>query len=153
MTNQPGSTQKIQLITDAQIAAGTEALQPGAYQKEHLDNLLAVIAEAENQVDVIPVSGATQTLDVDAYAAFEVTLTAGCTFTFGAPLEDFEVFELVLIQDGVGGHAVVWPGSVEWTIGAPPVLGVGIGNKSILIFSTIDGGTTWFGNLVGDAIA
>lgn len=153
MTNQPGSTQKIHLVTAAEIAVGTEVLQPGVLQKENLDNLLAVIAESGNQVDVIPVSGAAQTLDTDTYAALDVTLTAGCTFTFGAPLEDFEVFQLVLTQDGVGGHAVVWPGSVEWEMGVAPILGVGIGNKSILVFSTVNGGVDWFGNLVGDAIA
>ena len=103
-------------------------------------------------VNTVAASGAAQTLS-DQYAVHVVTLDDNCTFTFPTPVTNYFIFELVLIQDVGGGNTVTWPGTVEWANGAAPNLTTTGNNKSILSFSTYDGGTSWFGSLSGDSVA
>jgi len=104
-------------------------------------------------VGSISAPGASETLDPDVSDAFEIALDGAITLVFSEPESDFAIFQLVLNQDGVGGHVVTWPASVEWDNGTAPVLNTDASNKSVLVFSTIDKGVTWFGNLVGDEVA
>lgn len=107
--------------------------------------------EAYEDLKIVSAAGSTETLDVDDASAFKVTLDADCTFTFAGSVAD-EVFSFVvwLIQDGTGGWAVTWPASVAWPGGSAPTLTTAAGTISAVMFTTLDGGTTWLGNLVGD---
>lgn len=81
------------------------------------------------------------------------TLTGNTTFTFsGATASTACSFGLYLTQDGTGSRTVTWPGSVRWSGGAP-TLSTGANAVDILVFETIDGGTTWYGSLVGTNFA
>lgn len=76
-------------------------------------------------------------------------LTGNTTFTFtGATASTACSFGLYIIQDGTGSRTVTWPASVRWSGGAP-TLSTGANAVDILVFETIDGGTTWYGSLVG----
>lgn len=78
------------------------------------------------------------------------TLTGNTTFTFsGATASTACSFGLYLTQDGTGNRTVTWPASVKWAGGTAPTLSTGASNIDILVFETINGGTTWFGSLVG----
>lgn len=78
------------------------------------------------------------------------TLTGNTTFTFsGATASAACSFGLYLTQDATGGRTVTWPGSVKWSGGTAPTLSTGANNVDILVFETINGGSTWFGSLVG----
>lgn len=108
--------------------------------------------EAYEDLQVIDTSGTATTLDVGTASAFKVTLTDNCTFTFTGAVAD-EVFSFVvwLFQDATGGWVPTWPTEVAWpNAGETPVLTTTAGTISALTFTTLDGGTTWLGNLVGD---
>ncbi|MGB4957553.1 MAG: hypothetical protein WBO49_03830 [Candidatus Saccharimonas sp.] len=78
------------------------------------------------------------------------TLTGNTTFTFsGATASTACSFGLYLTQDGTGNRTVTWPASVKWAGGTAPTLSTGASNVDVLVFETINGGTTWFGSLVG----
>ena len=78
------------------------------------------------------------------------TLAGNTTFTFaGATAGAACSFGLYLTQDATGGRTVTWPSSVRWSGGTEPTLSTGANAIDILVFETINGGTTWFGSLVG----
>lgn len=80
---------------------------------------------------------------------FDMTLTGNTTFTFsGATSGKACSFSLYLHQDATGSRTVSWPGSVKWSGGAPTLTATATA-IDILVFETLDGGTTWFGSLVG----
>lgn len=99
-------------------------------------------------VNTVAASGTTETLpDVDTATIHDVTLTAGCTFTFPTAAAG-KSFLLRLTQDATGGRAVTWPAGVKWTQGTAPSLSTGGGKADVLQFVCI-GGTSWLGFLVG----
>lgn len=90
------------------------------------------------------ISGA-QTIDHSLGTYVTATLTGATTFTFTNPpasgyMGGF-MFEIVN-----GGTFPTWPASVKWSGGiAPTLTTTGI---DVLVFTTANNGTTWFGNLV-----
>ena len=89
------------------------------------------------------------TLNLANGNVFNVTLTGNATFTFsGATAGRACSFGLYLRQNATGGRTVTWPASVKWSGGAP-TLTTNANAIDILVFESIDGGTTWFGSLVG----
>ncbi|MEO5691444.1 MAG: hypothetical protein ABIQ64_04615 [Candidatus Saccharimonadales bacterium] len=93
-------------------------------------------------------TGAT-TLNLANGNIFSMTLTGNTTFTFsGATAGKGCSFGLYLHQNGTGGRTVTWPASVKWSGGAP-TLTTTPNITDILVFETINGGTTWYGSLVG----
>ncbi len=60
-------------------------------------------------------------------------------------------FGLYLTQDGTGSRTVNWASlaAIKWAGGTAPTLSTGANDVDILVFETIDNGTTWFGSLVG----
>lgn len=58
-------------------------------------------------------------------------------------------FGLYLTQDGTGSRTVTWGASVKWAGATPPTLSTAANAVDILVFESIDGGTTWYGSLVG----
>ena len=97
-------------------------------------------------INTIAASGASHTLDLSLGNVQDLTLTASCTLTFsGATAGVFCSFELFLRQDGTGGWATTWPGSVVWPGGSAPTLDTTPSNLTVLAFGSEDGGTTWYG--------
>jgi hypothetical protein len=93
-------------------------------------------------------SGAT-TLNLNNGNVFNSTLTGNTTFSFsGATNGSACSFTLYLRQDATGSRTVSWPASVKWSGGAPSLTSTA-NAIDILVFESIDGGTTWFGSLVG----
>lgn len=93
-------------------------------------------------------TGAT-TLNLVNGNVFNVTLTGNATFTFaGATNGKACSFTLYLKQDGTGSRTVTWPGGAKWSGGAP-TLSTAANATDIVVFESIDGGTNWFGSLVG----
>jgi hypothetical protein len=101
-------------------------------------------------------SGAALTVDAASTSGYikTVTLTANCTFTFtGAAVGDATMLELVLTQDATGGRTATWPATVKWGGGVVPSLSSTAAAVDRLVFVSYNGGTTWFGDLVGRAYA
>ncbi len=78
-------------------------------------------------------------------------LTGDTTFTFaGATASTACSFGLYVVQDGTGSRTVTWPGSVKWSGGSAPTVSTAANATDIFVFETIDGGTNWYGSLVGN---
>ena len=94
-----------------------------------------------------PAAAATIDLDYELGPGFEVTMDQGTTFTFGSPPASGKMgsFTVLVKQDGVGGHAVTWPASVDWHESTVPVLTTGANDVAIFSFMTVDGGARWYG--------
>lgn len=91
----------------------------------------------------------TTTLNLANANIFNVTLTGNTTFVFsGATNGKACSFSLYRRQDSTGSRTVTWPSSVKWSGGAP-TLTTTASSLDILVFESLDGGTTWYGSLVG----
>ena len=94
-------------------------------------------------------SGAT-TINLSSGNVVSATLTGNVTFTFsGATASTACSFGLYLTQDGTGNRTVTWPASVKWAGGTAATLSTAANSVDILVFETINDGTTWYGSLVG----
>jgi hypothetical protein len=96
-------------------------------------------------------SGATDTIDLTDGNVHNVTLTANCTFTFSNPpaTGTSGSFTLFLNQDGTGSRTATWPNTVKWAGGTAPTLTTTASRTDILVFTTIDAGTIWYGAVSG----
>jgi hypothetical protein len=112
-------------------------------------------AASSESVTVNSSASGAVTLDVSTVNVFEMTLTGAVTFTFaGAATSGVSYsFVLYLIQDATGGRAVAWPGSVSWLGGVTPSLSTAANSVAVLVFETLNAGTTWYGSLVTNAPA
>jgi hypothetical protein len=96
-------------------------------------------------------SGAAATLDLVNGNVFDLTLTANCTITLSNPPASGTAgsFTLIARQDGTGSRIITWPVSVKWAGGTAPTLTTTASAVDILTFSTVDGGSNWFGFSAG----
>ena len=94
-------------------------------------------------------SGTSYTIDLTAGNVFNITLTGNCAFTFANPPASGTSgsFSLILAQDSTGARTVAWPSAVLWSGGSEPTLYDS--GEHLLTFSTLDGGTTWYGSYAG----
>ncbi len=117
------------------------------------DNVLAQ-AElkdyAESQVSAN--SSTAYTVDLTNGNTFLITMTGNCTFTFSNPPASGKTgsFTLVLLQDGTGSRTATWPAAVKWAGGTAPTLTTtATTGTDVLAFTTLNGGTTWYGFTAG----
>jgi hypothetical protein len=96
-------------------------------------------------------TGTSYDIDLEAGNVHELTLTGNCTFTFSNPPASGTMgsFFLILKQDATGSRTTTWPASVDWPGGSAASLSTGANDVDLLMFWTVDGGTTWYGQLVG----
>ena len=97
-------------------------------------------------------SGTTPSVDVGARDTYTLTTSGNTTFTFTGAPSSGQVGTFSLIITAGGTHTLTWPASVDWAGGTAPDAPAS-GEKDIYTFMTVDGGTTWYGFLAGDAMA
>lgn len=97
-------------------------------------------------------SGITPSVDVGARDTYTLTTSGNTTFTFTGAPSSGQVGTFSLIITAGGTHTLTWPASVDWAGGTAPDAPAS-GEKDIYTFMTVDGGTTWYGFLAGDAMA
>ncbi len=91
------------------------------------------------------IGGGAQTIDLLLGNSVSATVdTSETTFTFSNPTASDELCPFSLVLTNGGSQTVNWPASVDWAGSDPPELTAA--GVDILIFSTIDGGTTWHGS-------
>ena len=98
---------------------------------------------SSRQIDITNGNVVSATLNAATVTITLTGATAGTACSFG----------LYLTQDGTGNRTVTWPtgtNGVKWAGGTPPTLSTAAGAVDILVFETINGGTTWYGSLVGN---
>ena len=101
-------------------------------------------------------SGAATTVNCEQGNSFMHTLTENTTFTFSNPPASGTAYtmSIEIIQDAsASGFTVTWPTSVDWPSGTAPTLTATASAKDVFVFTTRDGGTTWYGFTAGQALA
>ncbi len=109
---------------------------------------------AETCAENATVTG-TVSIDLNNGNVHSVTLTGNATLTFDNPVAtgDSSSFTLIVKQDGTGSRTVTWPGSVAWAAATAPTLTTTANKFDVLAFTTVDGGTRWFGFVAGQDFA
>lgn len=60
----------------------------------------------------------------------------------------------IYVTQGSGGNrTITWPSSVRWSEGAAPTLSTAAGTEDIIVLTTRNQGSTWYGFLAGKAMA
>jgi len=92
-------------------------------------------------------AGATRTFDMATGNFFSVTIDQATTFTFSNPpgSGDFGCFVMEITNGSA--FVITFPASVDWPGGIAPTLTAA--GKDQLVFTTRDGGTTYFGFVAG----
>ena len=119
------------------------------------DGSIQPLSYAETYVAVTSTSNAT-TVDCEAGNTFSHTLTENTTFTFSNPPASGIAYtmSIEIVQDaGASGYTVTWPASVDFPAATAPTLTADASAVDVFVFSTRDGGTTWYGFTAGQAIA
>ena len=80
-------------------------------------------------------------------------LTENVTYTFSNPAASgrASAFILKVIQDS-SARTITWPSSVDWPAATAPTLTATNNGVDVFVFFTIDGGTTYYGFVAGQAL-
>ena len=116
---------------------------------------LIVDSYNETYAAVTSTSNAT-TVNCEAGNTFSHTLTENTTFTFSNPPATGTAYSMSveIIQDaGASGFTVTWPTSVDFPAATAPTLTATASAVDVFVFTTRDGGTTWYGFTAGQALA
>ena len=108
----------------------------------------------ESYTAVTSTSNAT-TVNCEAGNTFMHTLTENTTFTFSNPPASGTGYTMTveIIQDAsASGYTVTWPTSVDWPSATAPTLTATADAVDVFVFTTRDGGTTWYGFTAGQAL-
>jgi hypothetical protein len=94
-------------------------------------------------------------IDLNNGNVHSIILTGNATLTFDNPVAtgDSSSFTLIVKQDGTGSRLVTWPASVAWAAATAPTLTTTADKFDVLAFTTVDGGTRWFGFVAGQDFA
>ena len=109
----------------------------------------------ETYAAVTSTSNAT-TVDCEAGNTFMHTLTENTTFTFSNPPASGTAYTMTIeiIQDAsASGYTVTWPASVDFPAATAPTLTATADAVDVFVFTTRDGGTTWYGFTAGLGLA
>ena len=108
--------------------------------------LIRDYSETENAIGLT--GGGTKDIDLTLGNVHSATVNTGeSTFTFSNPIATGNCSSFTLILTNGASQTVNWPPAVDWAGGAAPILtAAGI---DILTFTTIDGGTIWYGFMAG----
>ena len=152
----------VKIIGPAHSAAATyTAKMPDALGISNASSI--VTADANNVVAfsggitedsvTITSSSAAATLDMRLGTNFLHDLTENVTYTFSNPAAsgNASAFTLKVIQDSTA-RAITWPSSVDWPAATAPTLTATNNGVDMFVFQTIDGGTTWYGFVAGQAL-
>ena len=153
-------------VTTAQlnyVVGVTSAIQTqinakvGATYTGNVDITGEFIADSYNETyaAVTSTSNAT-TVNCETGNTFSHTLTENTTFTFSNPPASGTAYamSIEIIQDAsASGFTVTWPTSVDWPAATAPTLTATASAKDVFVFTSRDGGTTWYGFTAGQALA
>jgi hypothetical protein len=113
------------------------------------DNLVnrPVLQDYAIEGSAIGNAGATRTFDLAVANFFSVTIDQTTTFTFSNPPASGDFGAFVMEITNGAAFVITFPASVDWPGGTAPTLTAS--GKDQLVFTTRDGGTTYFGFVAG----
>ena len=92
--------------------------------------------------------GGTQDINLASGNVVTATVdTSSNTFTFSNPPASGKCGSFTIILTNGGSQTVNWPAAVDWAGGSAPTLTTA--GIDVLTFTTVDGGTIWYGFLAG----
>ncbi len=105
------------------------------------------------EVTTVTSSSNAATINLRDGNLFEHDLTENVTYTFSNPAASgrASAFILKVIQDS-SARTITWPGSVDWPAATAPTLTATNNGVDVFVFFTIDGGTTYYGFVAGQAL-
>ena len=142
-------------ITTLGTSEASKAVTADANGDVLLSEELKAKSYNETYAAVTSTSNAT-TVDCEAGNTFSHTLTENTTFTFSNPPASGTAYtmSIEIIQDAsASGYTVTWPASVDFPAATAPTLTDTASAVDVFVFTTRDGGTTWYGFTAGQAIA
>ena len=92
------------------------------------------------------------TLDLSSGNVFSHAPSANVSYTFTNPPSSGTSYDFTLKVTPSATVTITWPASVEWPSGAAPAAPAS-GETDVYTFFTTDGGSTYYGNQVGDAVS
>lgn len=106
------------------------------------------------EVTTVTSSSNAATINLRDGNLFEHDLTENVTYTFSNPAASGRAssFVLKVIQDS-SARTITWPTSVDWPAATAPTLTATNNGVDVFVFFTIDGGTTYYGFVAGQALA
>ena len=111
-------------------------------------NQTVIEAYGENVNAIGSTGGGTQDINLALGNVVTATVdTSANTFTFSNPPASGKCGSFTIILTNGGSQTVNWPGAVDWAGGAAPTLTTS--GVDVLTFTTVDGGTIWYGFLAG----
>ena len=144
-------TELVRIESNGDVGIGT------ASPAHKLDVAGEMIADSYNETyAAVTSSSNATTVNCESGNTFSHTLTENTTFTFSNPPASGTsyTFSIEIIQDAsASGFAVTWASSVDWPAATAPTLTATASAKDIFVFTTRDGGTTWYGFTAGQALA
>ena len=102
------------------------------------------IATSYNEEAVTLTGAATVDIDCTTGNVFSLSTTQNTTFTFSNPPATGTAYGFMLRLSGGGTHTVTYPASVRFSEGTAPDA-PGNNKANVLVFTTFDGGTNWYG--------
>jgi hypothetical protein len=176
---QSASATTITLNTGAALTAGFAVIQKGAgivtlngtatltspngLSTSGADTMLTIVPTGTDAYDVFAsptadktfvnaAAGATPAVDMAKYNVVDLTLTANCTPAFSGSVSG-QAFSVTLILRTGAGSFTFTPPTTKWNGGAPFVISSAAAKIDIITLTTLDGGTSYFGFIGGQAFA
>ena len=97
------------------------------------------------------VAMAAHAVDLELGNVFTYTLSGGQTLTFTNPAASGSACSFTLIITNGGSATLTWPTSIDWAAATAPTLTAS--GVDVLTFTSIDGGTIWYGIAAGIGMA
>ena len=147
------------ILKDADIGTSVQAYAADTSKTDVAETRSASINMADNVVqrpvlkDYAETKVAMSANDVDLSLGNvqTKTISGAATLTFSNPPASGSAGSFTLLLTNGGSAAVTWPTSVDWPAATAPTLtAAGI---DVLVFTTIDGGSTWYGIASGVGMA
>jgi len=111
-------------------------------------NQTVIEAYGENVNAIGSTGGGTQDINLALGNVVTATVdTSANTFTFSNPPASGKCGSFTIILTNGGSQTVNWPGAVDWAGGTAPTLTTS--GRDVLTFTTVDGGTIWYGFAAG----
>ena len=90
-------------------------------------------------------------VDLELGNVFTYTLSGGQTLTFTNPAASGTACSFTMIITNGGSATLTWPTSIDWAAATAPTLSSA--GVDVLTFTSIDGGTIWYGIAAGIGMA
>ena len=107
-------------------------------------------AKSYNETYVSLSAASSVTIDCETGNVFALTTGQNTTFVFSNPPASGTAYGFMLKLTAGGTHTITYPNTVDFAGGTAPDAPAS-GETDVLVFTTVDGGTNWYGALAIDA--